>query len=259
MKIKVKIPLLILVVFLFVVSTFNLNVHAQDDSAAIAISIPVSGTDIFDGSIVCATDKGYSLCERTYNPNMYGIVDLTTTIYFDGSKSGSYPIVSNGKAYVLVKGGSDPIKIGDFITSSDSLGIGQKAQKSGYVLGTALEEYNETDSSKTSKVLVSISIKPAILSQQAGTNLIQMIKEGIDGAFLSPLSALRYVVAGIVVVATVVFGLMHFGKVAKSGIEALGRNPLAGKTIQFGILLNVLMTIGIMVVGLAIGFLILKF
>lgn len=253
-----KIVKLIVTVLLFNLLSVQ-SVFAQNSASGFAITIPVSGTGIVDGSMVCSTDTGYSLCERSYNPNMYGVVTTTPSIYFDNSAVGSYPVVSNGKAYVLVKGGSDPIKVGDYITSSDTLGVGQKAQKSGYVLGTALEDYLENDPTKQKKILVSISVKPAILTQQAGTNLIEMIKEGIDGAFLSPLSALRYVVAGIVVVATVVFGLMHFGKIAKSGVEALGRNPLAGKMIQFGILLNVLMTLVIMVSGLAIGFLILKF
>ncbi|HCR35422.1 hypothetical protein A2130_03135 [Candidatus Woesebacteria bacterium GWC2_33_12] len=232
---------------------------AQNASSGFAISIPVKSDNIFDGAIVCSTGSGYSLCDKSYNPNMYGVISLNPSIYFDSSTNGSYPVVANGKVYILVKGGVDTIKVGDYITTSDSPGIGQKAQKSGYVMGSALEEYNETDNSKTKKILVSIGIKPAILSQQAGTNLLQMIKEGIDGAFLSPLSALRYVVAGVVVMSTVVFGMLHFGKIAKSGVEALGRNPLAGKTIQFGILLNVVMTIGIMVSGLGIGFLILKF
>lgn len=235
------------------------DIFAQNNSSGFAVSIPVKGNDIFDGAVICSTDVGYSLCDRAYNPNMYGVVSLTPSIYFDNSAVGSYPIVSSGKVYILVKGDADTIKIGDYITSSETLGIGQKAKKSGYIIGNALEAFNETDNSKTKKILVSISIKPAILSQQAGVNLMEMIKEGIDGAFLSPLSALRYVVSGLIVVLTVTISMMHFGKIAKSGVEALGRNPLAGKMIQFGILLNVVMTIVIMVVGLAIGFLILKF
>lgn len=258
-KWKIVTAALFAAILIFDISIFNSVVHAQNNSSGFAVTIPVSGNGVIDGAMVCSTDVGYSLCERSYNPNMYGVVTTSPSIYFDNSQAGSYPVVSNGKAYVLVQGGSDPIKVGDYITSSDALGIGQKAQKSGYVLGTALEDYLETDPQKTKKILVSISVKPAILTQQAGTNLIEMIKEGIDGAFLSPLSALRYVVSGVIVIATVLFGLMHFGKIAKSGVEALGRNPLAGRMIQFGILLNVLMTIVIMISGLAIGFLILKF
>ena len=59
------------------------------------------------------------------------------------------------------------------------------------------------------------------------------------------------------VVASFVFGILHFGKMAKSGVEALGRNPLAAKTIQFGILLNVLIAIVIMALGLGIAYLVL--
>lgn len=245
------------VLSLFFIANFVSFVSAQNNSSGFAVSIPMTGKNVFDGSIVCSVDSGYSLCDKSYNPNMYGVVSLSPSIYFDSSKVGSYPVVSNGKAYVMVKGDADTIKVGDYITSSDSPGIGQKAQKSGYVIGTALEEFNETDSSKTKKILVSISVKPAILTQRAGTNLIQMIKEGIDGAFLSPLSALRYVVAGVIVIVSVVFGLVYFGKIAKSGVESIGRNPLAGKRIEMGILINSIATIAIMGVGIIIAYLIL--
>lgn len=235
---------------------FIQEVYAQNSSSNFAISIPVSSSSIFDGAIVCSTESGYSLCDREYNPNMYGIITLNPSIYLDNSKEGNYPVTANGKAYVLVKGGSH-IKVGDYITSSDSLGIGKKSEKSGYVIGTALEEYTESDNSKTKKILVSISIKPAILTRQAGTNLLQMIKEGIDGAFLSPLSALRYIVASLIACVTFIYGFIHFGKIAKSGVESIGRNPLATKSIQMGVMMNMGITIMIMAGSIVVAYLIL--
>jgi F0F1-type ATP synthase membrane subunit c/vacuolar-type H+-ATPase subunit K len=83
--------------------------------------------------------------------------------------------------------------------------------------------------------------------------------EGMSGAFESPLAALRYVIAGILVVGSFIFGILHFGRIAKSGVEALGRNPLAAKTIQFGIIMNVMIAIVIMLVGLGIAYIVLVF
>lgn len=250
----------ILPIFIFfLLFLFATNSFAQDNSSGFAISIPVTG-NIVDGSLVCSSEFGYSLCDVSYNPNMYGVITLDPSVYFEDTISvGSYPVISNGKVYVLARGGVDVIKIGDYVTSSDTAGIAQKAQKSGYVIGTALEDFTETDPEITKRILVSVSVKPAVLSQQAGMNLIQLMKEGIDTAFLSPVSSLRYIMAAFISGLSVVAGLFYFGKIAKSGVEALGRNPLAGKTIQFGIVMNVLLTIGIMGAGLLIGYIILKY
>lgn len=248
--------------FIFIFVTFLLlakDTFAQNNASGIAVSVPVKGENIFDGAIICSAENGYGLCDKNYNPNMYGVVSLSPSIYFENISVGSYPVVSNGKVYISVKGGADTIKVGDYITSSDTPGVGQKAFKSGYVIGNALEEYSETDNSKIKKILVSISIKPAILTQAAAQNLIEIIKEGIDSTFLSPLSALRYVIAGFLLITTVLYGLTHFGRIAKSGIDAIGRNPLAGRTISAGIVLNVILAVVVMVAGIVIGFIILRF
>lgn len=254
-----KILFVLYLVFSIWYLVFAKDTFAQSTSSGFAVSIPVTGANIFDGAIVCSSSTGHELCSQAYNPNMFGVVSLAPSVYFDSSANGSYPVVSGGKVYVTVKGGADTIKAGDYITSSDSPGIGQKALKSGYVIGNALEDYNETDNSKTKKILVSIGIKPAILTAAAAQNLIEIIKEGIDSTFLSPISALRYLLAGFIVIATVMYGLTHFGSIARSGIEAIGRNPLAGRTINFGIILNVILAVIVMVAGIVIGFVILRF
>jgi len=244
--------------FCFFVFT-GVKVFALEISSGVAVTVPVIDENIADGNIICSSEGGYSLCRTAYSPKMYGVISLAPAVLLESSSSSinAKPVMTAGKAYVLVTTVTGPIKKGDFVTSSETAGVGQKALKSGYVLGTALEDYEESDPTKTGRILVSISIKPAILSTRAGTNLIQMIKEGVDAAFLSPLSALRYVVAAIVVVSSVILGLVFFGKVARSGVEAVGRNPLAGKTIQASVLFNVFLTILIMGAGLFIAYLVL--
>ena len=63
--------------------------------------------------------------------------------------------------------------------------------------------------------------------------------------------------AGIVALVSVLAGLIFFGKVARGGIEAIGRNPLASKMIWLSVVMNVVLTTAIMLVGVAIGYLIL--
>ena len=192
---------------------------------------------------------------------MFGVVTTTPSVQLvsESTPSGKlqYPVVSSGKIQVRVSSVNGVIKAGDFVTSSEISGVAGKALKSGYVLGTAVDSWEIEDTEQIGVIGVNLGIKPAVMSAKATTNLIGMIKEGVEASFLSPLSALRYVVAGIIATASVVAGLIFFGKVARGGIESIGRNPLAGKMIQFSVVMNVILTAAIMLVGVAIGYLIL--
>ncbi|KKW33506.1 MAG: hypothetical protein UY78_C0010G0001, partial [Parcubacteria group bacterium GW2011_GWA1_53_13] len=39
-----------------------------------------------------------------------------------------------------------------------------------------------------------------------------------------------------------------------TGVEALGRNPLAGRLIEFGVFLNLFLTLGIIAIGIIIAY-----
>lgn len=233
------------------------RVLAQD-SAGVATYVPVNGSPI-DGSVVCGTDGGSNkLCDREYDPNTIGVVTINPAVSFVvEDMDGTAPVLSSGKAYVLVSSVNGAIGVGDYITSSKTAGVGQKATKSGYILGSSLEEYKEGDPQKIGKVLVSLSVKPAVLKKGAEANLLQMIKDGVEGAFESPLSALRYVVSGLIVSVVFIFGFIHFGRIAKSGVESIGRNPLASRAIQMGVIMNMGITVLIMGGSVFVAYLIL--
>ncbi|HTK03935.1 MAG TPA: hypothetical protein VL401_04200 [Alphaproteobacteria bacterium] len=252
MKIKSQIKIGILVV----IFSFVTPALAQS-SQGIAISTPVQG-ETFDGAIICS-DRGttYSLCSRDYDPNVFGVVALDPSVSFASGVPESTFVVSSGNAHVTVTSANGNIKKGDYVTTSKTPGVGQLSRKSGYVLGTALEDYSNTDKNAKEKILVNLGVKPAVLTGGADNNLIQLIKEGFAGAFESPLAALRYIVAGILAIVSFVFGFLHFGRMAKSGVEALGRNPLAAKAIQFGIILNTLIAIAVVGGGLVIAYIVL--
>jgi len=75
----------------------------------------------------------------------------------------------------------------------------------------------------------------------------------------SPTQVLRYLMAGIVLLGSVILGISTFGKIARTGVEAIGRNPLAGKSISLGIAFNVLITLAIIGAGVGLGYLIMIF
>ena len=71
-----------------------------------------------------------------------------------------------------------------------------------------------------------------------------------------PTKSLRYIFAFLILAASVIIGFMYFGKVAKSGVEALGRNPLAARRIQAAVFLELLLTLGIISLGVLFAYLI---
>lgn len=248
----------LILVFIGIYLLLPVRVLAQDSSSGIAVPIPIIG-EAKDGAIVCSTEQGSTLCQKAYDPGTFGVITFDPAVSFklDISQEDHQSVISSGKAYVLVSTLKGPIKKGDFITSSITAGVGMKAVKSGYVLGSALQDFNESDPNKVGKILISVSIRPAVLSSGAGANLIELIREGVDAAFLTPLAALRYVIASIIIAASVILGFLYFGKIAKSGVEAVGRNPLAGRRIQTSVVLNVILTIVIMGGGLLLAYIVL--
>lgn len=230
---------------------------AQGIASGVAQYVLLSG-EIEDGMLVCATPTGNELCSREGDPNMLGVVTLNPALSFAEAtpSAGQVPVADGGKVTVLVSGANGEIREGEFVTSSSRAGYAVKAIKSGFVLGTALADFVPTSPESTGTITVAVAIKPAVLSTKAGNNLLEMIKQGVEAAYLSPVSALRYVVAGIILIVSVGFGLSHFGKLAKSGVEAVGRNPLASKAIELSVLLNVILTVGVILVGVTVAYLV---
>lgn len=233
-------------------------VRAQDVSSGVAQYIEIAG-EVRDGAVICGSEASARACAAGYDPNMMGVVTLTPAVSFGVAtpSAGTVPVTSTGNSYVMVSGVNGAIAPGDFVTSSEAEGVAVKALKSGYVLGVAVEGFAGETAEDRGKILVTIGVRPAVLSTGAGENLVEMIKQGMESAFLTPLSALRYIVAGILVILSVGFGISHFGKLAKSGVEAVGRNPLASRAIQLSVLFNVVLTVGIIGVGVLIAYLVL--
>ncbi|HYD35101.1 MAG TPA: hypothetical protein VD999_03480 [Vitreimonas sp.] len=226
--------------------------------SGVATSISIAGENVEDGSVICESDQGFILCSQEYSPQTYGVVVLDPDVGFLSTGSATLkPAITQGIARVRVSSMNGPINKGEYVAASATHGVGQKATRSGYALGIAQADWHESDPNKIGLIPVSVQPKPAIMTARAGANLIQLIKEGIDATYLSPVLALRYTLATLLTVSSVILGFWFFARVAHTGVQAIGRNPLAGRTIQIGILLNVLITLGVMAVGLGLAYLLL--
>ena len=227
-------------------------------SSGLATSQQVEDQSVADGDILCYTEGQIKKCDKEYQVDMYGVHSDNPAVVLDDTLmiNGKY-MLNSGKAEVRVSAVNGEIKKGDFITSSNVAGIGEKAKLSGNVLGVALEDYTSNDPNTTGKVLVQIDIRPVILATSARGNILEALKQGLLAPSLSPLASLRYVLAILIAIITFVLGFIYFGRVAKSGVEAMGRNPLAGRMIAVGVLFNLTLTVAIMAGGLILSYIIL--
>ena len=241
-------------------SLFPPTAYAVDITASdIAISTPVA-TGSASGQIICTQADGtYAPCAKEYDTNIFGVLTATPAAALDmaGPEEGKELIVFRGRTFVQVSSSNGPIKVGDFVTSSTKTGVGQKATRNSYALGMALEAYDNPDTNQIGTIAVSLSVGPMIISSDARTNLLDTIRDALVQPTLAPLASLRYVLAFLVAIICFIFGFMYFGKNTKAGVEAIGRNPLAGRTIEFTVLFNIIVTVVIVGSGLAIAYLIL--
>jgi F0F1-type ATP synthase membrane subunit c/vacuolar-type H+-ATPase subunit K len=246
-------------VILFLFSRiFTFNALAQDaTSSGVAIKATVDQDKVISGSIICSSNSGYKMCDTTYDSNLFGVVTSTPSVSIgDISANREYYILNNGLALVNVTTQNGPIKENDLITTSNISGVGQKATVNGYVLGTALSAYDNPDTSQVGKIFVSINIHPSTAFADVRSNLFQLLRRGISSAVLTPIAALRYILASIVTIVSFVLGFVYFGRLAKTGVEAVGRNPLAQRKIEAIVLLHIIITVAIFVSGLALAFMI---
>ncbi|MBI2613502.1 MAG: hypothetical protein HYW62_01925 [Candidatus Levybacteria bacterium] len=234
------------------------SVYAQSTGAGTAISVPISDKNAKDGHIIVSTPTGFALSTTTYDTNMYGVFTQSPSVYLENTANPDLkPVTASGKVLVLVSSINGNIKINDFITTSTIAGVGQKATRNGMVLGTALENYSNSNQKLTAKIEVAVNPHFNASFADTKTNVLEVLRNASDPTTLTQLTSLRYVVAAGIVLAAFGIGFIFFGRVTSSGVEALGRNPLASRTIQLSLVFNLILMIVIIIAGLGIGYMIL--
>lgn len=258
---KIIFSLIFSVLFLVVafLITFEM-IFAQITSSGIAIPAKINDPEAQDGDIICTYSDGNKRCNKPYDPAMFGIIsDNPAASIEDSDLENPRRIITSGITLVKVSSAQGNIKDGDLITSSDIPGVGQKAIRNGYVLGSAIGEYKSDNPKEVGKVQVLVNIHPASFSGGSRGNLLQFIREGVAVPVFEPVESFRYLLAALMIVIAFSLGMIYFGRSSRAGIEAIGRNPLAKRVIQLTVILNIVLTIVIVLVGLGIAYLILIF
>lgn len=250
--------------FSFATTSFGQSVTnngvSEEATLGVARIVETKEKNVKNGSILSTTEQdGPVLSSTPYDPQVMGVVseDAAVVLNSAGTKNG-VPVISVGSVYVQVSSKDGTIKKGDLITTSTIPGVGAKALKAGYVLGTAMEDYSNGDPKAVGLIAVSLDLhyfnsKPTF----AGT-LSDLFKIALLPTKESPSPFFKYVVAALVALGSFVLGFLSFGRTAAKGVEALGRNPAASKIIHLGIIFNVVIVVAIVGAGLAVSFLIIR-
>lgn len=248
---------LLIIVLLFFVFLSTGEVFAQVDSLGVAVPIEVSG-DVQGGDIICSLQGGFALCTSEYEPSLYGVIVDSPPLSLESPDFADSPLaVTTGDALVRVSTINGPIAVGDIITSSETPGVGMKATVNGFALGIAMEEFTSTNPEDVGSILVSLSIHPTSSFVGSRSNLISNIRQAISAPVVAPLDSFRYLLAFIIALISFALGFIYFGRVVRTGVEAIGRNPLAKTAIQATMVVNVIVTIIIVITGLALALLVL--
>lgn len=235
-------------------------VGAQQFSTGIARYANVEGGNPQDGDLITATSTGFALARSPYDAKVQGVIVDNPAIYFQSSDDAGkkYTYLSEGDVIVRVSTVNGDIKRGDVLTTSEKPGIAMKAAKSGYIVGTAQQDYSSASPDRIGKIKMAFGVRYVAAREGLSTSLFDIFNLSALATYEQPLTVFKYVLAGIVAVISLCFGFLYFGRIAAMGIEALGRNPLASRMIQFGIFLNVVLTAMIIGGGIFISILILR-
>lgn len=250
----------LLVFFITLFSPVSL-IFAQENSSPLGLGIAnyliINDKNVKDGDIIVLSRTGYHLSTIIYDPMIAGVVaeNPAISVVLEIDKK-TYPVVSSGTVMVNVTTSNGAIKPGDPITTSAIPGAAMKATKSGYVIGTSIDSFTSNNPKEIGKVAVSLNISYLFSEAATKSSMNDIFNLSSIAAYEEPLTVLKYITAALIVILSFFLGLFSFGRVASVGLEALGRNPLAGRIIQFSIFLNVLISIAIIAAGLIIGLLI---
>lgn len=211
------------------VSPVAVNKDVADGGAKVGDILSVSG----DGSL--------KRSDVAYDSKMVGVIVDAPVISVEPRSDTTKAVVSAGEAKVNVSSSGGNIAIGDFITTSTTRGVGQKAGASGYVLGKALASYNGSGDGII-PVMIQIGEHQTGLASATGPL-------GFFQAIVVDKSKLRLVLAGIVALFVLVSAVVAFLRLVNSGVSAIGRNPMARAQIMRSMFLSGFVVLVITVLG----------
>lgn len=235
-------------------------VRAQEAGYGIAQTYDIVDSAVIDGDILVSSPSGFVRATMSYDNGIFGVYVEKPTVVLNTASGSGRPILTTGVAATNVTTSGGQIFKGDYITSSENPGKGAKADKSGYVLGRALEGFNGNG---VGKIPVAIKIEYAeVTTARSANRLWELLGASLYSNVKNPEKfgqIIRYILAALVIVISFGFGFWTFSRSVPKGIEAIGRNPLARNTIYLSMALNVGLIAVVGILGIVGALLILRF
>ncbi len=226
--------------------------------------------DISSGDIIIRSrlTGRFGLAAVPGTSEIFGVIDAEPALAFREQAGGGVTVVQTGQVSVNVSLRGGAIVAGDYVTSSDLPGYGQRAGPDHqYILGVAIESFNENDVDRqvnlpgqaesigAGQVLVDLEIRP----QEVEPTVASAPEGGVPVAAASVqmehylAMIVRYIMAVLVALGSIYLSFRFFQLNVGGGLPALGRNPLAQKSIRQMLLLHVFVTILISSAGLGLS------
>jgi hypothetical protein len=203
--------------------------------------------DVKVGDIISRVEEKLIRAKVVYDKDLFGVVTEKALIVFGKKTPNTFPIVTWGETLVRVSNKNGEIKKGDFITSSDIPGLGQKATASGFVIGKALEDFNREEG--LMRVFVNVQYLSVGRKRIGWREVIGGILSGLARPENFP-QVLRYIFALLIGGGSFFFGFFSLIKALREGIIGISRNPLAKRSIRMAMILNLVGIILLTAAGL---------
>lgn len=255
------------IITIITIILFTSPAFAQYDTANV---FDIADTGAKEGDIlIFSPEKGLTRTELPYDIHIFGVLHKEPVIVFQRIDGNGTPVIRTGVSRVNVTTYNGAIKKGDYITSSVTHGLGMKVTQSGHVLGVALEDFGEDQncrpdpkSCEQGQIQVAIRIEYAdVTNPRAANRLFEYIGTAFFRSSQDPEGfgqIIKYVVAGGINLATVIFGLFVVSRSISKAVEAIGRNPLAKRSIYLSVGLNIFIVLTIITFGIIASLIVLR-
>lgn len=251
----------IIFIFLFSFSLYTIPytlypIHAQSDIANV---YDLSDKEAKDGDILIITpEKGIERTNIPYDIHLFGVLQDKPLVVFKRVDETGKAVARSGVAQVNVTSANGPIKAGDGITSSETPGYGMKATLSGHIIGVATADFSE----EKGQIPVALKIEYADLTTARSANrLLQYIGTAFFKNVQDPQGfglLLKSLIAGLIMIVSLAFGFIIISRSIPKAIEAIGRNPLARRSILISISLNIGFALAASLIGILASLIILR-
>jgi hypothetical protein len=259
-------------------SFLSMDVYAQ----SVAQSY-IADTPLQPGMIVqlASDQKRVKPVTQSDASKMLGIVvqpnDTPLSLTEEGAGENVY-VATTGTYHALVSDQNGPIKKGDYLIVSSLEGIGMKVNDSSqYVVGKALDNFDGKNSVLSSTTVkddkggshtvnfgyittdISINRNPLLkVRSTTSSSVPSILQKASDSIANKPVTPIRvYASLAVLILVAIIISVTLYAAI-RTSITALGRNPLARKSIFHNLMSIVLVAIIILITGLFAVYLLLK-